>query len=1136
MAEYNLGTAHGSIVIDYNEDGTKKAKRAFIGIGDQAKNLGSRMRSLGDSVNYTSKHFGDIGARVSRTMGFFAGGSAILAGLTRATGRFGGSILGLRGGLKVFGALRTTMFGLPKSVQGFPNMIKQILLLSAALKLFGSSSKLLGAVGTRIQKLVKDSSAFKSFANIFPGAADAIDSFGNRAHKSINRVGNDFKTVTAPIHNFSKLIFSFASLRGIISTFKKLGKVLVAVGGGFGLLSVAVSGAVSIIVGAVSIIKQLSGLIAFLPAGISAAVAVFGTLKVGLIGISKAFKTVFGDQQKFNDAIKNLAPSAQAAMKAIRGLKGPLTDLKNTVQGNLFAGMADIINRLASTYIPVLQTGMGNLATTFNRVANQFASFAVEGQTVRDVSSGFQILGHIMDNVSKAVKPLMNAFRDIGIVALQAFSDASDGIGRASDRFAAFVSQARSSGALRNWIDNAMRGFGDLVKTIVNISSIFNSFFKSFNKSGKPFLDTMAQATGRLAAFMKTAQSTSALQNFAQAIGNTSRIFKNVFVQALKALGPIIQIIGPDIATLSNAVGKELVSVIKVAAPILRVLANILHAMAPYIIPIIGPMIAVGAATKGLGLASKLVLGPLRLLTQGFSVLGGVLTFVKNPLLGVRKAMNLLTGRLGAVKSAALSARIGMLYVKDAAVSAGSGIKRAAIAAGNFAKVKGALAMKGIASGLKKVGLAFATIGKSAALAAARMVKSAVIIMAKWTAMAARAMAKALIIAAAWLIANPFVAIAIAIAAAIAGIVYLVITNWDAIKNFLITVWNFIKNTAIIVWNAIVAFFTYVWNWIKTIAITVFNSLVAFFVGIWNWIRNTAITVWNSIVAFLNAVWNGIRNVAVAVFNSVVNFFIGVWNGIRNTAVGVWNAIWGFLSGIFNSIRNAVVGAFNAVRNFIVGVWNAVRSWTVNTWNTVVNAVSNGVHNVLSFIGSLPGKIGSFFANAGRWLYNAGKNIIMGLINGIKAFVGRIWDTIKNIAGKIGSFFGNLLGIGSPSKVFHEFGNFIMQGLINGLNQSIPELQKTMTGVADTVTKNFPTSRTMALGVNSSNMAGQTVANAASSRNRKNVYTVEAQGSVGGTPYIGSLSVQLPQGTTPKDLVDEAMFQVRHISRGVYGQ
>lgn len=77
-----------------------------------------------------------------------------------------------------------------------------------------------------------------------------------------------------------------------------------------------------------------------------------------------------------------------------------------------------------------------------------------------------------------------------------------------------------------------------------------------------------------------------------------------------------------------------------------------------------------------------------------------------------------------------------------------------------------------------------------------------------------------------------------------------------------------------------------------------------------------------------------------------------------------------------------------------------------------------------------------FGTGALRLLYQAGKDVIQGLINGIKDMGGAIGGAIGDVASGAVNMAKHFLGIGSPSKVFHEIGMNLGRGLANGIDAS----------------------------------------------------------------------------------------------------
>lgn len=98
--------------------------------------------------------------------------------------------------------------------------------------------------------------------------------------------------------------------------------------------------------------------------------------------------------------------------------------------------------------------------------------------------------------------------------------------------------------------------------------------------------------------------------------------------------------------------------------------------------------------------------------------------------------------------------------------------------------------------------------------------------------------------------------------------------------------------------------------------------------------------------------------------------------------------------------------------------------------STITSAMTNVVAAVRNGIASAVNAARSF---AGA-LVSVGRELIQGLVNGITSMIGSAVSAVTSVAGKVVSAAKSMLHIGSPSKLFNQFGRWLDQGLAIGLN------------------------------------------------------------------------------------------------------
>lgn len=120
----------------------------------------------------------------------------------------------------------------------------------------------------------------------------------------------------------------------------------------------------------------------------------------------------------------------------------------------------------------------------------------------------------------------------------------------------------------------------------------------------------------------------------------------------------------------------------------------------------------------------------------------------------------------------------------------------------------------------------------------------------------------------------------------------------------------------------------------------------------------------------------------------------------------------------------AVGAAVMTMVSMFIMAGSMMVSAITSAMNRVVSAVSSGIQAAVSAARG--------FAGA---LVGVGRDLIQGLINGITSMIGAAVSAVSKVASSVVSAAKGLLHIGSPSRLFRQYGRWVDQGLIIGLNK-----------------------------------------------------------------------------------------------------
>lgn len=191
--------------------------------------------------------------------------------------------------------------------------------------------------------------------------------------------------------------------------------------------------------------------------------------------------------------------------------------------------------------------------------------------------------------------------------------------------------------------------------------------------------------------------------------------------------------------------------------------------------------------------------------------------------------------------------------------------------------------------------------------------------------------------------------------------------------------------------------------------------------------------IWSFFTALPGNITTKIGDVAGWLTQKGIDFIAGLDDGIIAKAEDVWNFFILMPSRITGYIGDAVTWLLGKGNDIIAGLWTGI---------------TIAVVGVVGWFVTLGERILSWVGNLGGLLYDVGVAVIQGLYDGAKS----LWDRtvggwFSNIANTIKDIFKKGLVMGSPSKVMHNIGFNIMQGLQNGMEAGFRDIPTMLDGM-----------------------------------------------------------------------------------------
>lgn len=342
-------------------------------------------------------------------------------------------------------------------------------------------------------------------------AERAVDDLADDATRDLRRIEREARDAGESIgRSFS----GGAGFGGIIDSLSQMGAQLRNISAlAPPPILLALAAAVPAILALGGALADLSGLLLLLPAGIGGLIASVAALQLAFSGVGDAVEALAsGDLEKINEAMKKLAPSAQAFAREINALREPLRQLKKDVQEAFFAPLRGDITKLVNAALPTLRTGLAQVAGAFGNLADQLIELVGSNDVLEAIGDVFAGTARIINNLAPQITDLLGTLFGVAERGMPFLERAFGALGRGIESLDKFLEGALQSGDFEAFLEDAFQIMSDLGNLAKSVFNLLGALFGDMGDEGSTFIQTLADMTQALADFFNSAEGQAILQ------------------------------------------------------------------------------------------------------------------------------------------------------------------------------------------------------------------------------------------------------------------------------------------------------------------------------------------------------------------------------------------------------------------------------------------------------------------------------------------------------------------------------------------------------------------------------------------------------------------------------------------------
>lgn len=275
---------------------------------------------------------------------------------------------------------------------------------------------------------------------------------------------------------------------------------------------------------------------------------------------------------------------------------------------------------------------------------------------------------------------------------------------------------------------------------------------------------------------------------------------------------------------------------------------------------------------------------------------------------------------------------------------------------------------------------------------------------------------------------------------------------WDGIKNILAGVWDiiyslisgFVGTIIGVVWGfitGIVGFFQWLWDNAVPLVMGLILGIVDWFSKLPGRVGSFVLELIAKLVKWFGELPGKIISAVATLGTKLWTWITEAWQKIKDGAATKWNEFSAWVV----TVPGKIIDGLATLGGKLLG-------WIKEAWQNIRDGAGTKYDEFLKWVSGIPAAILKKLGDLKDTLYNSGKNLIQGLLDGAGSLLRTLGSWfLDKIPSWIRKPFEIAMGIGSPSKVFKEYGKNLMMGLGIGIDKNLGEVEKRVTSVTDTL-------------------------------------------------------------------------------------